>query len=285
MSTRRYTEAEVRAIFERAAARQEGARRALVAGEDGLTLEELQAVGAETGIDPAHVAAAALEVDAAAPAGSGTFLGTPVEVTRTRVLPGPVSDEAWARMVAALRRTFDDDGAAGQIGPVREWTAVGRGLRRDVATRFAVEPEPSGAGVRLVLRQSTRELARAFTFVSGLTAIMAALFATLATLGVNPAELWPSALIVLTLALLFGGGTQIGLRVWARRQERTFEGLLDRMELIAHNAVTIPAVTTAAPASETTFAPATESPRLDLDALLDDPAEAPGERRRDRTRT
>jgi hypothetical protein len=282
MSTRRYTDSEVRAIFERAAARQEAARRRLTAGEGGLTLEELQAIGAETGIDPAHVASAAAEVDAAGPAPDGTFLGAPVEVTRTRALPAPVSDAAWARMVAELRRAFGDDGAAGQLGPVREWTAVGRGLRRDLSTRFAVEPDPSGDGVRLVLRQSTREIARILTLVGGFTAVMAALFAGLALAGVDPAEMWPSVILLLAMTLAFGGGAQLGLRRWAARQERKFEALLDRMELIARStSPPLPAPPTALPDAAV---PAGTMPALDLDRLPD-PEEEPQRRASWRTRT
>ncbi|HYE94669.1 MAG TPA: hypothetical protein VD962_00540 [Rubricoccaceae bacterium] len=270
---RRYTEEEMRAIFARAAR-----RRSDPTDSAGLTLAELQEIGAESGISPDAIAAAAAEL-AVEPGERPTFLGSPTEVTRTRHLPGPVSDEAWRRMVGELRRTFGDDGAAGQIGSVREWTAVGRGLRRDLSTRFAVEPDPSGTGVQLVIRQSTREIARVFTLVSVFTAAMAALFAAMALLGVDPAEMWPSVFILLAMTLAFGGGTQIGLRQWARRQEGKFEALLDRMELLAredqNRAAPVPAGAV----------PAGTAARLDLDALDEAPgAEAPKQaRRRERT--
>src|SRR5690606_34000637 len=66
---RRYTEAELHAIFERAAKRQEEARRAEAASHGGLTLAELQEIGEASGIDPAHVAAAAAELSAPKPEG------------------------------------------------------------------------------------------------------------------------------------------------------------------------------------------------------------------------
>ena len=48
MSERRYSEAEVREILERAIDSRD---RALPAGEQGLTLSEIKAIGAEVGID------------------------------------------------------------------------------------------------------------------------------------------------------------------------------------------------------------------------------------------
>jgi hypothetical protein len=278
-SDRRYTEAEVRAIFERAAARQESVQRAEDAAGPGLTLEELQEIGAAAGIAPAHVAAAAAEVGLARPAPPPLLLGMPVEIEHTRVLPGPVSDDVWARMVAELRRAFRDDGAAGQIGPVREWTAVGRGLRRDVATRLTVEPD--GGRTRVTLRQSTREVARVLTLSGAITAAVAILCAVLAVLGVDPAETWAAAAITAVLAAAFLGGTRAGMRLWARRQEQQFDAVLDRIELVARGASPESAVAWAGPdALENPPAP-----RLDLDALPDAEPGASGAARRDRLRT
>ena len=58
MSDRRYTKDEIKAIFEEAANAQETARRTSQQDE-GLTLEELQAIGAESGITPEFIARAA----------------------------------------------------------------------------------------------------------------------------------------------------------------------------------------------------------------------------------
>src|SRR5690606_38603374 len=166
MSTeRRYTEEEMRAVFARAAERQ---RRAEETGQAaGLSLAEMQEVAAAAGIDPTHVAAAVAEM-AAAPEPRRTLLGAPVEVTRVRHLPAPVSDEAWARIVGELRRAFNDDGIAGQLGRIREWSAVGRAHRRDVTTRLALEPD--GDGARATLRRSTRDVALGLSIAGGVQA-------------------------------------------------------------------------------------------------------------------
>jgi hypothetical protein len=277
-SERRFSEAEMRAIMARAAKRSERARAAEAERAGGFSIEELEQIAAAAGIDPAHVVAAVGEVEG----GAGTadrYLGAPVVVERVRRLAGPVSDEAWARIVNEARRAFHEDGMAGQVGRIREWSALGRGHRRDLTTRLALEPD--GDGTRVTLRQSTRDFAFAFSIAGGITGVMAVLFTALAAAGVD-SELWIPAAMMTAMALLFLGGLQVGLRVWARRQEAKFEGLLDRVELLAREDVA-EARGTAAPVREV----ARHDPaagRLALDAAEDPVEEAPAaERRRSRT--
>ena len=273
---RRYSEAELRAIFERAAKRQEEASRAEAASREHLTLRELQEIGGASGIDPAHIAAAAAELAGMTPTKPAhTFLGTPTEVARTRVFPGPVSDEAWARMVAEVRRTFDDDGSIGQIGQMREWTAVKRVTNNSGTTmRLALEPTEAG-GTRATLRQSVRETTRGFALASALTAVMTVVFLVLLLVTAEPDLLVPIGMMS-TMVFAFAGGTWGWLKYWRPRQEEKFDAVLDRLELIARAAAT-PARTTAASTAEA-------APRIDLDTLPDaeDDTAAP---ERTRTRT
>ena len=62
MSERRFNEAEVAAIFERAAESQQTGQHQLPSGE-GMTLTELQANGREVGISPAQLAQAAKAIE------------------------------------------------------------------------------------------------------------------------------------------------------------------------------------------------------------------------------
>ncbi len=285
---RRFSEEEMRAVFAHAAERQR--RAEVVDAGAGLSLAEMQEVAAAAGIDPTHVAAAVAEL-AAVPEARKTFAGAPVEVTRVRRLPVQVSDEGWARIVGELRRTFDDDGIAGQLGRIREWNSVGRGPRRDLATRIAFEPD--GDGARVTVRQSTRDLAFAFTLAGGIMSVMTVLFSASVMAGVDD-ELWIPAGIMAFLAFAFLGSVQVGMRIWARRQERRFEALLDRIELIAREdaaregaqsgvAVPAPAVhvaqATAPPvAAQPLAAPAIQPggriPGLGLDAVPDEPTDS-----------
>lgn len=274
--SRRYSEAELRVLFERAAARQEAVRRADDDLDGSLTLEEAQRIAAESGIDPQHLATVAAELDLE-PEEDSHLLGVPVEVTRTRVLPGTVSDRAWARIVAELRRHFKNDGAVGEVGGVREWTFVGRGLRRDVATRFTMEPLPDGS-TRLTLRQSVRDFVRLLALTTGLYVALAVLFAVLALVGVGP-EMVEGLLALFSLAATTVGFTYGGFSYWERRQQRTLEHAMDRLELIARSDST-PISPTSEPID--VFSDV-ESPRLDLDALPDAPDDAQASSLRTRT--
>lgn len=144
---RRYDEAEVAWMLQRAA----DSGPALPADErrPGVTLAELQEAAREAGLDPAAVARAANEVALGAhlPAAVRSAWGLPVGVSRTIEFGGPVSDEAWSRMVLHFRRTFQADGKLLRDGSLREW--------RNGNLRATLEPTPSGHRLHLSTHKST----------------------------------------------------------------------------------------------------------------------------------
>lgn len=234
MSTgRRYTEHEIHALFERAAERQEQARRAEAASEGGLTLEELQRIGRETGIAPEHIAEAAVELAAAGPTRlAGNVLGVPVEVRRTRAVAVPVTDEAWEQMVADLRKTFKQPGVAGRVGRVREWVTTTEENRMPV--RVSVTPEDGGTHV--TIEQSMRSSALGLTAAAATFAVVALLFGVLfAVTDAEPVMMVMTAVFATTALLMFGG-SRLGFGMYAERQAERFEHTLDRLDLIARDA-------------------------------------------------
>ena len=125
-NNRRYSEDEIQAIFRRATERQEATGTA--DPHHGLTLDELKTIGAESGIDPAHVEAAVAdiergEVGTASLSLLERFHGLPATVRVERIVPGTVNDATWNDGVEVLRSTFNTRGQDGTIGPVREWRA------------------------------------------------------------------------------------------------------------------------------------------------------------------
>jgi hypothetical protein len=281
MSRYRFTEEEVRAIFERAAVRQEEARRAEEAGRAGLSVEELQRIGAEVGIDPAHVAAAAEEIarrgaSGAAPPARTTFLGMPTHLRQTRLLPAPLDDATWERVVADLRRQFATPGLAGEVGRQREWTTAPGSARHGVPVRVTVEPE--GTGSRVTIEQSLRRSALPFAITGAAYGVVALVFGVLLAAGALGSDGVIMPVLFAAMALLMFGGAQVGFRLYAARQERRFEAALDRLERIARDA---------APAAEAAPALPDAAPRLDLDRLPDpeEPEEAPTRRASWRTRS
>ena len=121
MTQRRYDEAEVAAIFERAAeSLQTGLGKA--PGSEGLTLAELQEIGREVGIPAESIALAAQSIEPAGTPTSRRFLGFMIGVGRTVQLAHRLSDEEWERLVVDLRETFDARGRVTSHGSLRQWT-------------------------------------------------------------------------------------------------------------------------------------------------------------------
>lgn len=138
---RRYNEKEIDEIFRDAAKSQEAAQRQLSHSE-GLTLAELQQIGEEAGITAEFIARSAAGVDQTDfPQPQTRFLGLPISVARTIDLPGPLSDEAWDRLVVGLRETFGANGQVRSDGSLREW--------KNGNLRALVEPTDSGHRLRL----------------------------------------------------------------------------------------------------------------------------------------
>ena len=258
---RRFTEEEAQRIFARVAERQ----RHAAATDRGLSLAELEEAAGAAGLDPALVAAAAAELDAA-PHPERTFLGSPVEVIRHRVVAGPLDDDAWAQMVAAARREFGHPGIAGQIGRLREWTCFtgGQNGAANNQTLTRLTAEPTADGTRITLTRSIREVVLGITIATAMQWLVASFFGAIAVAGVD-SNIWIPALIMMGLGTLFGAGTFVGTRVWQGRTGRQFDHLLDRLELAAQSAAPDRVPAADAPAG-----------RLDLDALADDPLGATG---------
>lgn len=138
---RQYNEQEVAAIFKQATADQESAQRQLPHG-GGLHLAELEQIGKEAGITPEYIARAAATLDRIGPIlPPATSLGFPVSVARTIDLPGPPSDEAWDRLVADLRETFQATGEVRHDGSLWQW--------RNGNLRALIEPTDSGHRLHL----------------------------------------------------------------------------------------------------------------------------------------
>ena len=142
MTERRYNEAEVAAIFERATeaeAPQSGPRQ--VSPGEGMTLAQLQEIGQEVGIPAESIALAAQTIDRAGLPASRTFLGLPLGVARTVQLDRRLSEEEWERFVVDLRETFDARGTVTSHGSLRQWT--------NGNLQALLEPTATGHRIRL----------------------------------------------------------------------------------------------------------------------------------------
>jgi hypothetical protein len=241
---RRFDDDEIRAIFERAAERQEQARaaerRSEGEGTGGLSLEELQEIGTAAGIDPSHIAAAAEGIDRgglarraedAVPAPVTAPSGKPL-MHESRPVPR-LDDARWERMVEALRREAKVAGITGQVGRVREWA---KDADSKESTPLTVRVVPEGERDRLEVTEGTEQLYLVPKVLGGVMAGNGALIGIILLLmdpSGPPPEL--AAAFLALGAAIWGGGTGIAKLV-ARRKADRLTGIADRLALLAAEA-------------------------------------------------
>lgn len=218
MADRRYSDDEVRRILALAA---EAESAAAAQAERPWSLGDIERIGAEAGIAPQAVSAAALALERqSVPREEGRVFGMPVAVSRTVPLGRRLSDDDWEQLVRELRDTFAAHGRMHVSGARREWR-VGN---------LRVTHEPLGTGAVLELRTRKGD-AGAFLTLGAMLLALAILAAVVATAGASAganahdarrmAFAWVAAIGGIVM-LLVG---VLRLPVWARRRARQFEAL------------------------------------------------------------
>ena len=272
---RTYSEAEVASIIERAVERQRAVEAGV--GEAGLTLDEIERIGREAGIDPAHLRAAAAEVDdlgRTLPRQSGQ---TRTEVYVERWLDTPFALDGWEDAVAHLRMAFGAPMGAAfgetagesvqQVGRSFEWSHTSS---LGVRTRVVVSPRGDRTRLRI-----TQLVGLSSPTVEGISygGAIALLLATVAG-GIGGEALGAASLgaVVGVVTFLIAWAIAAPLvaaadRRWRARKHADLSTLADDLTPLLHGSQ-------ARAAGPVEVEP---SPRLDLDALADDLPEA-GER-------
>ncbi|MEM1093300.1 MAG: hypothetical protein AAGJ10_01760 [Bacteroidota bacterium] len=209
-SPRRYSEEEIAVIFQKAVEAQETARRQR-APERGLTLDELKAIGAESGIDAAFIAHAAHAVHVQpAETDQVTYLRVPIGVSHTIDLPGPLSEANWHRLVAECQAAFRADGKQRLTSTMREWY--------NGNLRITVEPSESGHRLRM---RTTKGDAKSLLSMSGVFFLMGLLFALSQFLPNGGGDGLPEiGFMFLFMGLAMGLVSALQQPSWARKREQ-----------------------------------------------------------------
>lgn len=217
---RRYSEAEVQEIFERATevqAKGGGSQKA----RDGLTLAEVQEIGREVGVSSDLIEAAARSLDRPGPrpVEKKRFLGVPIGVGRIVELPRRLNEEEWHRLVVHLRETFDARGKVREEGRFREWTNG----------NLQALLEPSGSGERLRLRTEKGSARPGLGVGAGLLG-GGVLFSLLHLLTGGDMGQDPESMTTLIIVgAVFLAVNLFRLPPWARTRERQMEELAERV--------------------------------------------------------
>lgn len=216
MTTRRYGDDEVREIFSLATT-GDTRDRSLPAESGGLTLEELQHIGREAGIEPARVAQAAASLDARGrPASVRRAFGLPIGVSRVVDLPRAPTDREWEQLIAEFRTTFGAQGQVTGSGGLRQWSQGN--------LHISVEPTERGEQLRLsTLKGDAMSLNGLGLVMGGMSLLMGAVVAAAGKPG--------KALVLVGmfggLALAAFGANLLRLPRWARERERQMAALAE----------------------------------------------------------
>lgn len=225
MTERRYNEAEVAAIFERATEGPQASSPGF-ASDEGMTLAQIQEIGAEIGIPANSIARAASAVEltpASAPAPRKVF-GLTTQVSRTMQLDRALTNTEWEHLVVELREIFNAQGNMSTEGSLRAWTNG----------NLQVMLEPTSAGQRIRLRTVKAD--------AGALLVVGAIISSIATLLLGAA--WSAEKLGdkgMFAALGFMGVAGVGMLVstgfrvsrWARTRQQQFDSIAARVALLA----------------------------------------------------
>ena len=219
MSTRRYGDDEVHEIFTLATTGSTS-DPSLPAEGGGLTLDDLQRIGQEAGIEPARVARAAALLDARGRVAPGRrSFGLPVGVARVVPLPRAPTDREWEQLIAEFRDTFGTQGRVTTSGGLRQWS-VGN-------LHISLEPTASGEQLRL---STHKDDAVALNGLGAGLGAMAVLMSAVVDATGSPAKALAILSMFGAMSVVAFGINVVRLPRWARTRER-------QMEAIAEHAV------------------------------------------------
>lgn len=215
MGQRRYDDQEVRAIIQRASELQAGL--APEAEVSGMTLQELERVASELGLEPNIVRRAAEEQSTdgrRAPARLKQGL-----ILADCTLEGAIDDDRWESMVADVRSSIGASGEVSKRGNTFEWTA-----NWEVA-RLTVTATVRGNQTRIKAMANTEGGTLLFWLLGPLVGAVPLLLAV--------KKLWstsgsaPALATGLCLAVLAVLGTFLAHRFWQLNLYKKVTGLLD----------------------------------------------------------
>ncbi len=120
---RLYTEKEISKILKRAGEIQASEREKVTMG---LSLEELQQLAEEVGLEPDIIANVAETIDIEPENEDVGFLSSlmmPTKIDLEHVIQGEISEDEWPEVVAMMERHSGKAGSSSQVGKLLEWTA------------------------------------------------------------------------------------------------------------------------------------------------------------------
>ncbi len=216
-----YSDQETSAILKRA-----GEMQATQSPEEthGLSLDELQQIAKEVGLDPNFVAAAAAELENAGIESKSTgLLGAATSMYIERVIPDEIDDAQMPEVAAKIGAAFGIVGRSGQVGKSLEWTHSSERMHMQVT----VLPQNGQTKVRVVGKYPRVAMGYFLPLL-----IMGGMWSWVIPLGMG-APAWGAfvaGFLGLTIAYM---ASRFGFSRYVRKKERAAEKLMRDLEGMA----------------------------------------------------
>ncbi len=217
---RLYTDKEISAILARAGElqRDQGSEQAT-----GLSLQELQQIAADVGLDPSLVQMAAAELEGVGTeAAASPWLGGPLSLQIERILPGEVQTSQWADITHAISQAFGVVGTSAQVGQTLEWTHHSR------RKQLQVTLTPVEGQTRVRIQGQFKRVAVLFFLP---WTVLALIYGFLLPIALGVPALGSAFIGLFAMAMVFMAA-RFGYGKYARRHERSAAQVLQRLSTL-----------------------------------------------------
>lgn len=248
--SRRYSEAEIGTLLQRATQLQEQRQTGTY---DSLSLAEVEQIAAEMGVDPRYVRQAAREGELEeVRQHRSSLIGEPFRLVYEDVAEGSLTETQWEHMVRVLQRETGHMGRVKASGNRREW-----GYQFETFWRTHIIVQPQGEETAVQVQHHYRSGALTAYFIAFIGA------ATVAGVMMDGMQLSDLMNVLIAGASGLGGLGVVRslLEVWVGRQKKKMKRLVKRL-----TSTLTPSQATALPEAKTSRS------MLDLDENI---AEAP----------
>lgn len=142
LPARRFNETDTDAILRRTAELATGSEEK--PARRGLSLDEMEALAKDAGLDPELVRQAARDVTTRQALATSPWTGAPKRIVLEEEIEGDVTEALWESMVGELQRTFGGIGLVSKVGRTRTWMFAPTGPRGPGTRALSITVTSSG---------------------------------------------------------------------------------------------------------------------------------------------
>ena len=225
---RNFTKEEAQRIFSLAAERQQ----AKLKENDGqLSIEDLEEAGIAAGIDPAYIRAAAgdlLRPERATE--ERKFLGFPVELRESHVLPIPFNENEWKKAVDIFTHVYGKTGKTIEVGTTHRWQSE----QHENQMPATIIAEKEEHGTRFTIERKMWPMTLGFGIGAGVTTIMGLIFSMIWLMTEVSDELIIPGAILTSIGLILGLAATMGMKIYSRHELNRFEQVFNHLEKLGN---------------------------------------------------